>query len=157
MDLHTIISIFDAPFGGTKTSGREVWPVIRLGNRRTVKGKRTQIPVTSDPSQDALMSDENPELPFQLTVESASNVAGREGALVKGYIERGTIRIGDKVELISPNINSQVDSRTGECIGVGNLSQRNQTGTQRTLVGVLVSGFKEENVSPGDVLRAAGG
>lgn len=152
IDLQTIISVLDAPFGGTRNSGREVWPVIRLGNRRTVKGKRIQIPVTSDPSQNVLMGDENPGLPFKLTVESASRVAGREGALVRGYIEQGTVRIGDKLELVSPQA-----TRTGECIGVGNLGQPNQANTQRRFVGVLVSGLREEDVSPGDVLQAVGG
>ena len=157
MDLHTIISMFDAPFGGTRTSGREVWPVVRLGNRRTAKGKRTQIPITSDPSQNALSSDEDPELPFRLTAESVSHVAGRDGALVRGYIERGTVRIGDKLELVSPDRSSQSEFRRGECIGVGPLSQQSQAGAQRRLVGVLVSGLKEEDVSAGDVLQAVGG
>jgi hypothetical protein len=152
VDLRTIISVLDAPFGGTKTSCREVWPVIRLGNRRTVKGKRIQIPVTSDPSQNVLVGDENPERPFKLTVESASHVAGREGALVKGYIEQGTVRIGDKLELVSLQA-----TRAGECIGVGNLDQPNQASTQRRLVGVLVSGLEEEDVGAGDALQAVGG
>lgn len=157
IDLHTIISVFDAPFGGTKSSGREVWPVVRLGNRRTAKGKRAQIPITSDPSQNVLRSDEDPELPFRLTAESASHVAGRGGALVRGYIERGSVRIGDKLELVSPDTNSHSEFRRGECIGVGPLSQQSQAGTQRRLVGVMVSGLKEEDVSPGDVLQAVGG
>jgi hypothetical protein len=151
IDLKTIISVLDAPFGGTKKSGREVWPVIRLGNRQTAKGKRIQIPITSDPSQDVLVSDENPELPFKLTVESASRVAGRDGALVRGYIEQGAVRIGDTLELVSPQA-----TLTGECIGVGVLGQPNQASTQRRLVGVLVNGLKEEDVSSGGLLQAVG-
>lgn len=151
IDLKTIISVLDAPFGGTKTSGREVWPVIRLGNRRTAKGKQIQIPITSDPSQNVLISDENPGLPFKLTVESASHVAGRDGALVRGYIEQGTVRTGDTLELVSPQA-----TLTGECIGVGDLGQPNQASTQRRLVGVLISGLREEDVSSGDVLQAVG-
>jgi hypothetical protein len=156
VDLHTVIAWLDAPFGGTRASGREVWPVIRLGNRRTVKGKRTQIPVTSDPGQNELVSDENPELPFRLTVESVSHILDRPDALVRGYIERGTVRIGDKLELVSPT-EGQPEPRRGECIGVGDLSQSDQASTQRRLVGVLVSGLKEQDVSPGDVLQATGG
>ena len=152
IDLRTIISVLDAPFGGTRNSGRDVWPVIRLGNRRTAKGKRIQIPITSDPSQNLLVSDENPGFPFKLTVESVSHVAGRDGALVRGYIEQGTVCIGDKLELVSPQA-----TRIGECIGVGNLGQANQVTTQRRLVGVLVSGLKEQDVSPGDMLQAATG
>jgi hypothetical protein len=150
IDLRTIIAVLDAPFGGTRISGREVWPVIRLGNRRTVKGKRIQIPVTSDPSQNVLKSDKNPGLPFKLTVESGSNVEGRrDRALVRGYIEQGSVSIGDKLELVSAQA-----TRIGECIGVGNLSQPNQGNPQRRLVGVLVSGLKEEDVNQGDVLQA---
>ena len=63
-----------------------------------------------------------------------------------------TARIGDKLELVSPQA-----TRTGECLGVGNLGQPNQPNTQRRLVGVLVSGLKEEDVSPGDALQAVGG
>jgi hypothetical protein len=155
LDLHTIISMLDAPFGGTKTSGREVWPVIRLGNRRTVKGKRIQIPITSDPSQDMLMSDENPELPFRLTVDSVSHVAGRDGALVRGHIERGTVRVGDHLDLISTRTAGQLEPRRGQCTGVGKLNQPSHPSPQRALVGVLVSGLKQENVNPGDVLEAA--
>ncbi len=151
IDLRTIIAMLDAPFGETRASGREVWPVIRLGNRRTIKGKRSQIPVTSDPSQNTLKSEKNPGLPFKLIVESGSNVQGRRGrALVKGYIEQGSVSIGDKLELVS----AQATTRMGECIGVGNLPQPNQASPQRRLLGVLVSGFNEEDVSPGDVLQA---
>jgi hypothetical protein len=156
IDFHTIITWLDAPFGGTKTSGREVWPVIRLGNRRIAKGNRTQIPITSDPGQDVLMSDKNPGLPFQLTVDSVSHVLDLDDALVRGYIERGTVRIGDKLELVSPYRSNQLKPRGGECIGVGDLSLPNQADTQLKLVGVLVSGLKEEDVSPGDVLQVAG-
>ena len=118
IDLRTIIAVLDAPFGETRTSGRDVWPIIRLGNRRTVKGKRIQIPVTSDPSQNTLKSEENPQLPFKLTVESGSNVEGRRGrAVVKGYIEQGSVSIGDKLELVS----AQATIHIGECIGVGSL------------------------------------
>ena len=92
------------------------------------------------------------DYPFKLTVESASHVAGRDGALVKGYIEQGTVRIGDKLVLVSPQA-----IRTGECIGVGNLGQPNQPNTQRRLVGVLVTGLREEDVNPGDALQAVGG
>jgi translation elongation factor EF-Tu-like GTPase len=149
LDLQTIISMLDAPFGGTKTSGREVWPVIRLGNRRTVKGKRTQIPITSDPSQDVLTNDKNPEQPFLLTVDSVSHIAGRDGTLVKGYIVRGTVRVGDYLVLISKGT---LKGRRVQCIGVGNLSQPEHPGQAGPLVGVLVSGLNEEDVSPGDVL-----
>jgi hypothetical protein len=151
IDLQTIIAILDAPFGGTRISNRELWPEIRLGNRRTVKAKRIQIPVTSDPSQNILKSEENPELPFKMTVESGSNMEGRrDRALIKGYIEQGSVSIGDKLELIS----SLTTTRTGDCIGVGSLNQPNQANSQRRTVGVLVSGLKEEEVSSGDVLRA---
>jgi hypothetical protein len=151
IDLRTIIAVLDAPFGETRTSGRDIWPVIRLGNRRTVKGKRIQIPVTSDPSQNTLKSEENPRLPFKLTVESGSNVEGRRGrALVKGYIEQGSVSIGDKLELVS----AQATIHIGECIGVGSLPQPNQASPQRKIVGVLVSGLNEEDVSPGDALQA---
>lgn len=151
IDLQAIIGILDAPFGETRSSGREIWPVIRLGNRRNVKGKRIEIPVTSDPSLNTLTSETNPELSFKLIVESGSNVEGRRGrALVKGYIEQGSVSIGDKLELVS----DQTVTRRGECIGVGILSQPNQASAQRRLVGVLVSGLNEEDVSPGDVLQA---
>ncbi len=150
IDLRTIIAVLDAPFGGTRISGREVWPVIRLGNRRTVKGKRIQIPVTSDPSQNVLKSDKNPGLPFKLAVESGSNVEGRrDRALVRGYVEQGSVSIGDKLELVSAQA-----TLIGECIGVGNLSQPNQGNPQRRLVGVLVGGLKEEDVNQGDALQA---
>jgi len=153
IDCNTIIAFLDAPFGGTMTSGREVWPVIRLGNRRTVKGKRIRVPVTSDPSQHVLVSDENPGPPFRLAVESVSHVLARDDALVKGYIERGTVRIGDKLEVLSSHESGQRKPRGGECIGVGNLNAPNQASTQQKLVGVLVSGLKEKDVRPGDVLQ----
>jgi hypothetical protein len=62
---------------------------------------------------------------------------------VRGYIERGTVRVGDNLELVSSSgTNGQLESRRGECMGVGTLSQPNQADTQRRLVGVLVSGSK---------------
>lgn len=150
IDLQAVIAMLDAPFGETRTSGREIWPVIKLGNRRSVKGRRVWIPVTSDSAQNTLTGEENPELPFKLAVESGSNIEGRRGrALVRGYIEQGSVSIGDTLELVS----SHADTRMGECIGVGDLSQQNQSISQRRLVGVLVRGLEEEDISPGDVLQ----
>jgi hypothetical protein len=151
IDLHTVIAMLDAPFGGTRFTGREVWPEIRLGNRRTVKGKRIQIPVTVDPNLNTLKGEKNPELPFKLNVESSSNVLGqRDRVLVRGYIEEGSVSIGDQLELVSA---LSMPRRRGECIGVGPLNQPNQAGPQQKLVGVFVSGINEEDVHSGDILQ----
>src|ERR1039457_7362032 len=98
MDLNTIISVFDAPFGDTKTSGRMVWPVIRLGNRRVVNGKRIEIPVTLAPGErDHVANEQNSDLRFRLVVTSVSHVAGRSGTLGSGHIAQGADREGEGI------------------------------------------------------------
>ena len=155
MDLNTIISVFDAPFGDTKTSGRMVWPVIRLGNRRVVNGKRIEIPVTLAPGErDHVANEQNSDLRFRLVVTSVSHVVGRSGTLVSGHIEQGAVRVGDVLQLVAVNAPDFAGSRQVRCIAVGEISEPNRDPTQPRAVGVLVEGVEEEEVYPGNILQA---
>jgi hypothetical protein len=47
VDLATAMAVIDAPLRD-KTLGRQVWPVVQLGNGRRRKGKVVEIPVKPD-------------------------------------------------------------------------------------------------------------
>jgi translation elongation factor EF-Tu-like GTPase len=100
-----------------------------------------------------LRGKDNPELPFRLTVYSVSNLVGRDGALVIGHIEQGAVHVGDRLQLVS-TATSQTKPRRVQCVGVRNVDRQNQAGPPSVLVGVLISGIKQEDVNTGDVLQA---
>jgi hypothetical protein len=153
MDLATIVAIFDAPFGRTKSADREIWPVVDLSSRRrTSEGNRIQIPITTDPTKpDQIIGTQKPHERFVLRIEYGSTVGGREGTLVVGQAEQGTITVGDTVELANASGSGSV--LTGICVGVGGINKPDRDPAAGPLVGVLVDGIQLEAVHAGDSLR----
>jgi hypothetical protein len=53
IDLASIMSILDAPLRETSVTGRDVWPLVEVANRREpVRGNRLAIPTRSQPPSD---------------------------------------------------------------------------------------------------------
>lgn len=83
--------------------------------------------------------------PFLLMVQETFRISGR-GTVVTGRIERGTLRIGDELEIVGPG-----RSRTTACAGIDRL--RRVPAMAEATVGVLLRGVTPDEVRPGDVLR----
>jgi elongation factor Tu len=89
--------------------------------------------------------------PFLMPVEDVFSIEGR-GTVVTGRIERGVVKVGDDVDVIGMARDDQKTSVTGVEMFNKSLNDA-QAGDN---VGILLRGFKRENVERGQVICAPG-
>jgi len=88
--------------------------------------------------------------PFLLPIEDVFTISGR-GTVVTGRIERGTIKVGEEVEIVG--IRSTVKTT---CTGVEMFRKLLDQGLAGDNVGILLRGTKREDVERGQVLAKPG-
>mgnify|MGYP002780337114 FL=1 len=86
--------------------------------------------------------------PFLLAVEGVHQIEGR-GTVLTGKIEQGTVRVGDRVEIL--RFGDQIDTVV---TSVEAFKEVKPVGTAGENVGVLVRGVKPEQVRRGQVVAA---
>ncbi len=86
--------------------------------------------------------------PFLMAVEDVFSIEGR-GTVVTGRIEIGTIKVGEKVEIIGLK-----DTMETTCTGVEMFNKTLDKGEAGDNVGILLRGIKKEDVERGQVLAA---
>lgn len=88
--------------------------------------------------------------PFLMPIEGVCTIPGR-GTVVTGRIERGVVKIGDKVDIIGIK-----DTTTAVCTGIEMFCKILDEGRAGDNVGVLLRGVKREDVERGQVLIKPG-
>jgi len=88
--------------------------------------------------------------PFLLPIEDVFTISGR-GTVVTGRVERGTIKVGEEVEIVG--IRATVKTT---CTGVEMFRKLLDQGLAGDNVGVLLRGTKREDVERGQVLAKPG-
>ncbi len=88
--------------------------------------------------------------PFLMPIEDTFVIAGR-GTVVTGRIERGTVKVGDEVEIVGLR-----STQKTTCIGVEMFRKLLDEGQAGDNVGVLLRGTRREDVEPGQVLCKPG-
>ncbi|KAA8471941.1 elongation factor Tu, partial [Anaplasma marginale] len=88
--------------------------------------------------------------PFLMSVEDVFSIPGR-GTVVTGRIERGVIKVGDKVDIVGLR-----DLQSTVCTGVEMFHKALETGEAGDNAGILLRGIKKEDVERGQVLSAPG-
>jgi elongation factor Tu len=88
--------------------------------------------------------------PFLMPIEDIFSIEGR-GTVVTGRIERGTVKVGEEVEIvgIKPTAKSTVT-------GIEMFNKQLQEGTAGDNAGILLRGTKKEDVHRGQVLVRPG-
>lgn len=89
--------------------------------------------------------------PFLMPIENVYSIDGR-GTVVTGKIERGTVRVGDEVELVG----LAETARRTICTSVETFGRILNVGQAGDNVGCLLRGVRHEEVSRGQVLAALG-
>jgi len=84
--------------------------------------------------------------PFQMAIEDVFSIEGR-GTVVTGRIEQGTVKVGEKVELVGLR-----DTAETTCTGVEMFNKTLDSGMAGDNVGVLLRGTKKDEVERGQVL-----
>jgi elongation factor Tu len=90
--------------------------------------------------------------PFVLPIEDVFSIQGR-GTVVTGRIEQGTIKIGDKVEILGLKTKGETDTVV---IGVEMFHKQMETAQAGDNVGLLLRGISRDGVQKGQVLAIPG-
>jgi elongation factor Tu len=88
--------------------------------------------------------------PFLMAIEDVFSIEGR-GTVATGRIERGTVRVGEEVEIIGLR-----DSRKTTCTGVEMFRKLLDEGKAGDNVGCLLRGVKRDDIERGQVLAKPG-
>jgi elongation factor Tu len=88
--------------------------------------------------------------PFLMAIEDVFSIEGR-GTVATGRIERGTVKVGEEVEIIGLG-----DSRKTICTGVEMFRKNLDQGVAGDNVGCLLRGLKREDIQRGQVLAKPG-
>jgi elongation factor Tu len=91
------------------------------------------------------------EKPFLMPIEDVFSIKGR-GTVVTGRVERGTVKIGDTLEIIG----LREESMSTVCTGVEMFHKLLDSGQAGDNVGVLLRGIEREQVERGMVLAKPG-
>jgi elongation factor Tu len=88
--------------------------------------------------------------PFLMPVEDVFSISGR-GTVVTGRVERGKVKVGEKVEIVGIR-----ETQTTVCTGVEMFRKLLDEGMAGDNVGLLLRGTKREEVERGQVVSAPG-
>ncbi len=88
--------------------------------------------------------------PFLLAVEDVFSIEGR-GTVATGRIERGVVKVGDKVEIVGLG-----ESRETVCTGVEMFKKSMEQGEAGDNVGLLLRGIKREEIQRGQCIVKPG-
>ena len=88
--------------------------------------------------------------PFLMPIEDIFSIEGR-GTVVTGRIERGTLKVGDEVEIVGLK-----DTAKTTVTGIEMFNKQLQQGEAGDNAGILLRGTKKEDVHRGQVLAKTG-
>ena len=86
--------------------------------------------------------------PYLMPIEDVFSIKGR-GTVVTGRVERGTVKVGEKVEIVGLG-----DTRETVCTGVEMFQKTLDKGMAGDNVGILLRGVEKKDVTRGMVLAA---
>jgi elongation factor Tu len=90
------------------------------------------------------------DLPFLMPIEDVFSIKGR-GTVVTGRVDRGTIRVGEEVEIVG-----LADTRRTVCTGVEMFRKTLDEGLAGDNIGVLLRGIGREDIQRGQVVAHPG-
>ena len=88
--------------------------------------------------------------PFLMPIEDIFSIEGR-GTVVTGRIERGTVKVGEDVELVGFNPTSKTT-----VTGIEMFNKQPDSGIAGDNAGILLRGLKKEDVTRGQVIAKTG-
>ncbi|MCH3922555.1 MULTISPECIES: elongation factor Tu [Limosilactobacillus] len=147
MEVRDLLNEYDFP-------GDDV-PVIRGSALKALQGDPEQEKVVlhlMDVIDDYIPTPKRPtDKPFMMPIEDVFTITGR-GTVVSGRIDRGTVKIGDEVEIVG--LSDKVLKST--VTGLEMFHKTLDLGEAGDNVGVLLRGISHDQVERGQVLAAPG-
>ena len=92
----------------------------------------------------------NTEAPFLMAIEDVFTITGR-GTVVTGRIESGTIKIGDKIEIVGLR-----DTQTTTVTGIEMFKKQLEEGRAGDNAGILIRGINKDDVERGMIMSKPG-
>ena len=148
MEVRELLSTYDFPGDDT--------PVVTGSALKALEGDTSEIGV---PSIEKLVEEMDAYIPeperaidgtFLMPMEDVFSISGR-GTVVTGRVERGIVKVGDKVEIVGIRATS-----TTTVTGVEMFRKLLDQGQAGDNVGVLLRGTKRDDVERGQVLAKPG-
>lgn len=129
-------------------------PVIRGSATKAMEGDATYVAKIKDlmNALDSFIPTPVREVdkPFLMPIEDIFSIEGR-GTVVTGRIERGTVKIGEEVEIVGFR-----DTTKTTITGIEMFNKQLKEGLAGDNAGILLRGTKKEDVSRGQVLAKTG-
>jgi len=148
LEVRELLSKYEFP-------GDEI-PVIRGSALQALEGQETDLGVSSIDRLTKALDDYVPEpkrdidKDFLMPVEDVFSISGR-GTVGTGRIERGTVHVGDEVEVVGLR-----DTQKTVCTGVEMFRKILDEGQAGDNVGLLLRGLKKEDLERGQVVCKPG-
>ena len=147
MEVRDLLSEYDFP-------GDDV-PVVRGSALKALEGDPEQEKVIlhlMDVIDDYIPTPKRPtDKPFMMPVEDVFTITGR-GTVASGRIDRGTVKVGDEVEIVG----LKEDVLKSTVTGVEMFHKTLDLGEAGDNVGVLLRGVAHDQIERGQVLAAPG-
>jgi elongation factor Tu len=144
MELRELLDKYDFPGDDT--------PIIQGSALKALEGEDSEYGVQSIQKLldacDSFIPEPEREIdkPFLMPVEDVFTITGR-GTVVTGRIERGKVKVGEKIEIVGIR-----DKRETTCTGVEMFRKLLDEGLAGDNVGCLLRGIKRDDVERGMVL-----
>ncbi|GAV37779.1 elongation factor Tu [Streptomyces acidiscabies] len=132
--------------------GGDSAPVVRVSGLKALEGEPRWV-ASVEALLDAVdtyvpMPERYLDAPFLLSVENVLTITGR-GTVVTGAVERGTVRVGDRVEVLGAEVDTVV-------IGVETFGKPMDEAQAGDNVALLLRGVARDSVRRGHVVAAPG-
>ncbi|KND36045.1 elongation factor Tu [Streptomyces acidiscabies] len=132
--------------------GGDSAPVVRVSGLKALEGEPRWV-ASVEALLDAVdtyvpMPERYLDAPFLLSVENVLTITGR-GTVVTGAVERGTVRVGDRVEVLGAEVDTVV-------IGVETFGKPMDEAQAGDSVALLLRGVARDSVRRGHVVAAPG-
>ncbi len=131
-------------------------PIVRGSALKAIQGDTSAIGVASiDKLMETIdtfipIPERSVDLPFLLPIEDVFSIEGR-GTVATGRIERGKIKTGEEIEIIG-----LMPTKKTTCTGVEMFQKTLNEGQAGDNVGMLLRGFKRNEVERGQVIAKPG-
>ena len=153
LEVRELLSSYDFP-------GDDV-PVVQGSALKALESAQAGTAKTSDEAKCILelmekvdsyipLPERDVDMPFLMPVEDVFSIEGR-GTVATGKVERGVIKVGDKVEIVGLR-----DTVTTTCTGVEMFQKVLDEGRAGENVGCLLRGVKRDDIERGMVLSKPG-
>ncbi len=143
MEIRELLTLYGFP-------GDEV-PIVRGSALKAMEGKDEDILNLMEAVDSYIPQPERAtNLPFLMPIEDVFSIPGR-GTVVTGRIEKGTVKVGEEVEIVGlkPTVKTT-------CTGVEMFRKLLDSGQAGDNVGLLLRGIAREDVERGQVLAKPG-